>query len=123
MKNTTDAMPTVGLSIEVQEFLANLGDEDLLRFFRFLPIVGDNVDEPVTTADLVYEMLLWPYVKRAARLVNGAAGVPGRLKMISDIMQASEQALEKETGRKRRVPRLISLPALLTAYCGSGLSI
>lgn len=86
-------------------------------------MIGANDDEPFTIEDLTYEALLQPYVLHAWKTVKGEPGIPGRLLQLSQTYRAAEAALERETGRKRRVPRVIDLPAFLDAYMGRGLPL
>jgi len=107
---------------EAEAFFAAIGDDDLLRFLRQLPVVWGN-NEQMTVGDFTYEALLWPYVKHAWKTVDGAPGLAGRMKQLSDVFSQAEQELERETGRTRRAPRVTNLAAFMAAYEGSGLPL
>jgi len=107
---------------EAEAFFAAIGDDDLLRFLRQLPVVWGN-EEPMSIADFTYEALLWPYVKTAWNTVVGAPGLAGRMKQMSDVFSQAEQELERDTGRTRRAPRVTNLAAFMAAYEGSGLPL
>jgi len=109
--------------LSASEFFDQMGDEDLLRFLRSLPVIGTNDEEPFTVEDLVYEALLQPYVVQAWKQIKGAPGFGSRLMQLTKVVKYAEQALERETGRKRRVPRVINLPAFLDAYEKRGLPL
>jgi hypothetical protein len=102
-------------------FLAQASDSDLLRFLRRLPMVAGTEDGTVTLGDLIYEMKLWAYVKTAWAKVDGQPGIPGRLKQASEAYKRAEQQFEKETGERRRTPRVIDLPSFVKIYTGEGL--
>ena len=104
-----------------QEFLEVVGDDDLLRFLRRLPMIAGNDDTPVTLRDLMYEMMLWPYVKSAWATVKGSPGVAGRILQMSRVYKTAEAELTNETGLKRRVPRVIDLPTFIDIYSTEGL--
>lgn len=105
------------------DFFDRVADEDLLRFLRSLPVIGTNEDEPFTIEDLTYEALLQPYVIRAWKLVDGGPGVAGRIMQITHVYKAAEAALERDTGRKRRIPRMINIAAFMDAYTSRGLPL
>ena len=102
-------------------FLAQASDSDLLRFLRRLPMVAGTEDGTVTLEDLIYEMKLWAYVKTAWAQVDGQPGIPGRLKQVADVYRMAEEQFEKETGERRRTPRVIDLPSFTKIYTGEGL--
>lgn len=102
-------------------FLAQASDTDLLRFLRRLPMVAGSEDGTITIADLIYEMKIWPFVKAAWAKVDGSPGIPGRLKQVADVYKLAEEHFEKETGERRRTPRVIDLPTLTKIYSGEGL--
>ena len=104
-------------------FFDQLADEDMLRFLRSLPVVGMHDEEPFTIEDLTYEALLQPYVLHAWKRVPGNPGVAGRIMQVSHVYKAAERALERDTGRRRRVQRVINLPAFLDAYQKRGLPL
>ena len=104
------------LPSELVRFVEEMADEEVLKFLRAFVMVGANEEGQTTIGDLVYEMLLWPYVKRAWREAEGSPGVAGRIRMLTDTLRASEADLEAETGRKRRVPRVVNLNAFLEQY-------
>lgn len=101
---------------ELEQFLEEMADQDLLRFLRALPMIGANDDEPLRMSDLIYEMRLWPYVVKAWSTADGSPGVPGRVAMISKVMRDAEAALEADSSLKRRIPRVINLTSFLAAY-------
>lgn len=104
-------------------FFEQVADEDLLRFLRSLPVIGTNDDEPFTIEDLTYEALLQPFVIHAWKTVRGSPGIAGRISQLVKVYKTAEKALERETGRKRRVPRVINLPAFMDAYQKRGLPL
>jgi|SRR6056297_897169 len=106
---------------EAGVFLAQASDTDLLRFLRRLPMVAGSEDGTVTISDLVFEMKLWPFVKTAWAKVDGQPGIPGRLKQVSDVYKLAEKQFERETGERRRTPRVIDLPSFVDIYGGEGL--
>ena len=108
---------------DAMDFFDQIADEDLLRFLRSLPVIGTNVDEPFTIEDLTYEALLQPYVLHAWKAVDSSPGIPGRIKHITGVYKAAEAALERKTGRKRRLPRMINLTAFMDAYMSRGLPL
>ncbi|WP_377512839.1 hypothetical protein [Octadecabacter sp. R77987] len=101
---------------ELEQFLEEMADQDVLRFLRALPMIGANDDEPLRMSDLIYEMRLWPYVVKAWSTADGSPGVPGRVAMISKVMRDAEEALEADSNLKRRIPRVINLTSFLAAY-------
>ncbi|WP_299649971.1 hypothetical protein [uncultured Tateyamaria sp.] len=109
--NIRDDLPT-----ELHQFIEEMADEEVLIFLRSFIVVGANEKSQTTIGDLVYEMLLWPYVKKVWREAEGSPGVAGRIRMLMDTLRISEAALEAETGRKRRVPRIVNLNAFLEQY-------
>ena len=104
-------------------FFDQVADEDLLRFLRSLPVIAMNDDDFFTIEDLTYEALLQPYVLQAWKTVSGNLAIPGRLKHLTDVYKTAEAALEQDTGRKRRMPRVIDLPRFMDAYASRGLPL
>ncbi len=104
-------------------FFDQAADKDLLRFLRSLPVVGANNDAPFTIEDLTYVALLQPYVLHAWKKIAGKPDLPGRIHQLTQVYKAAETALERETGRKRRVPRVINLTAFMDAYTSRGLPL
>lgn len=102
-------------------FLAQSSDTDLLKFLRRLPMVAGSEDGTITISDLIFEMMLWPYIQTAWTKVDGHPGIPGRLRQIADVYRLAEAELEKETGERRRTPRVISVPEFTKIYSGEGL--
>jgi len=102
-------------------FLTQASDDDLLRFLRRLPMVAGTEDGSVSVSDLIYEMRLWGYVKSAWAKVDGKPGIPGRLMQIAAIYKVAEAQFEKDTGERRRRPRVINLPSFIKVYTGEGL--
>lgn len=110
-----------GEIVDAAAFFDQVADQDLLRFLRTLPMIAMNDDEPFTIEDLTYEAMLQPYVLHAWKSVSGSSGIANRILQLSKVYKAAEAALERETGRKRRVPRVISIPAFMDAYTARGL--
>ncbi|MEM9156509.1 MAG: hypothetical protein AAGB13_15980 [Cyanobacteria bacterium P01_F01_bin.33] len=104
-----------------QEFLEVVGDEDLLRFLRRLPMVAGHDESEVTLTDLTYEMRLWPFVKSAWSQVEGSPGIAGRILQLSRVYKKAETEMERMTGERRRVPRVIDLPTFMHIYTTDGL--
>ncbi|MEL7213688.1 MAG: hypothetical protein AAGK92_13580 [Pseudomonadota bacterium] len=123
MAEVNDVMLTDDEITDAVAFFDEVADEDLLRFLRSLPVIGTNDDEPFTIEDLTYEALLQPYVLQAWKSVSGSPGIANRILQLSKLYKAAEAAMERETGRKRRVPRVISIPAFVDAYRGRGLPL
>ncbi len=105
---------------DAEAFFAEIADDDLLRFLKQLPMVWGN-DQPMTIADFTYEALLWPFVKQAWIDTKGAPGIAGRMGQIAQVFAKAERNLERETGRKRRVPRVTNLASFMDAYTVNGL--
>lgn len=103
---------------DLYRFLENVGDDDLLKFLRRLPIVVNDTDEPMTMRDLAYEVALWPFIKEAWKKVSGQPGVAGRIKHVMDVVELSQRELERASGGKlvRRHPYKINLAAFLQVY-------
>ncbi|WP_179379775.1 hypothetical protein [Jannaschia marina] len=123
MAATEDMELATDTVTDVISFFDQLADEDLLRFLRSLPVIGANDDEFFSIEDLTYEALLQPYVLHAWKSIKGNPGISGRIQQLSKVYKAAEAALERETGRKRRVPRVINLPAFIDAYTTRGLPL
>lgn len=104
-------------------FFDSMGSDEVLRFLRTLPVVGAHDEGYFSVEDLVYEALLQTYVVHAWKQIEGDPGVGGRIRQLTQVYKAGEAALERETGRKRRVPRVINLPAFLDAYEKRGLPL
>jgi hypothetical protein len=102
-------------------FLTQASDDDLLRFLRRLPMVAGSEDGSVSVSDLIYEMRLWGYVKSAWAKVDGQPGIPGRLMQIAAVYKVAEAQFEKDTGERRRTPRVIDLPSFISIYTSEGL--
>ncbi|MGB5864697.1 MAG: hypothetical protein WBG95_10385 [Sulfitobacter sp.] len=98
------------------EFLERVGDDDLLKFLRRLPMMASNAEGPLTLADFIYEMRLWPFVKEAWAEVEGSAGVAGRLIQINRVYKLAAERMHRLTGERRRADRMIDVPAFLQAY-------
>lgn len=103
------------------QFLEIAADEDVLRFMRRLPMIAGHIDGQFTMRDLAYEIELLPYVKIAWREVDGSPGIPGRLRQMADVYRRAEAEFEKETGKKRRLERIIDLPTFVEIYSTDGL--
>ena len=97
-------------------FLERVGDDDLLKFLRRLPMVANNAEGPITLADFIYEMRLWPFVKEAWSEIEGSAGVAGRIIQINRVYKLAAERMHRLTGERRRVDRMIDVPAVLQAY-------
>lgn len=102
-------------------FLAQAADADLLRFLRRLPMVAGMEDGTMKLSDLIYEMKLWPYAKTAFTKVEGSPGIASRIRQLSRAYKMAEAQFEKETGERRRTPRVIDLPSFVEIYGGEGL--
>lgn len=101
-------------------FLERVGDDDLLKFLRRLPMVASNAEGPLTLADLIYEIKLWPFVKEAWAEVEGNAGVAGRIIQINRVYKLAAERMHRLTGERRRVDRMIDVPTFLQAYTSDG---
>lgn len=104
------------------EFLERVGDDDLLKFLRRLPMVASNSDGRLTLTDFIYEMKLWPFVKEAWTEVEDGVGVAGRIIQINRVYKLAAERMSRLTGERRRVDRMIDLPAFLQAYTSGGVS-
>jgi len=104
------------LPADLEQFLEEMADEEVLRFLRALPMIGANDDQPLRMSDLIYEMRLWPYVVKAWNTAEGSPGIAGRVAMISKVMRDAEAALEADTKLTRRTDRVINLSSFLAAY-------
>ena len=104
------------LPAELEQFLEEMADNQILCFLRALPMIGANDGETLRMSDLIYEMRLWPYVVKAWNAADGSPGVAGRVAMISQVMRDAEAALEADTKLTRRTARVINLTSFLTAY-------
>lgn len=102
-------------------FLEEVGDEELLKFLKRLPMVSANEGSKVTLSDLIYEMRLWPFVKEAWQQVPGGAGVAGRILQLNRVYKLAAHRMHKLTGEKRRKDRVIDIPTFLEIYGSEGL--
>ncbi|WP_224826491.1 hypothetical protein [Cognatishimia sp. MH4019] len=105
------------------DFFDQMGTDEVGRFLRTLPVIATNDGEPFSMQDLTYEALLQPYILHAWKAISGSPGIPGRIKQLTDVYKAAEAALERDTGRKRRVSRVIDLPRFMDAYASRGLPL
>ena len=106
-----------GVDVEAGlEFLDGVGDEELLQFLRRLPMVASNTEGPLTLTDFIYEMKLWPFVKEAWGEVEGGIGVAGRILQINRVYKLAAERMHRLTGDRRRVDRMIDIPAFLEGY-------
>ncbi|WP_179381805.1 hypothetical protein [Jannaschia marina] len=113
----TDYDPTGAMA-----FLHSVGNSDLLRFMRRLPMVAAHQsDEPMRMSDLVYEMKLWPYVKAAYSQIEGQSGIPGRLSQLHRVYARAEAEMERETGEVRSSERSFNFATFLQIYASEGL--
>ncbi len=103
------------------QFLDAAADDEVRSFLRRLPMVGGNDGDKITLSDLIYEMRLLPFVMDAWQNTSGNPGVPGRLKQLSLVYQTAEANMQKLTGEKRRLKRLIDMPSFLDVYANVGL--
>lgn len=111
-KDPTDAM----------EFLERVGDEELLRFLRRLPMVAANADgSPVTMKDLAYEAQLWPFVREAWKEVPGGMGLANRIFQLSRVYKLAAAKMKKLTGEVRSKERMIDLPTFTKIYSTEGM--
>lgn len=102
-------------------FLESMGDEELLRFLKRLPMVGTNVDSKITLTDLIYEMKLWPFVKEAWYDVPSTPGIAGRILQLNRVYKLAAERMLKLTGERRREDRVIDIPSFLAIYASEGL--
>lgn len=102
-------------------FLKEVGDEELLKFLKRLPMVSANEGSKVTLSDLIYEIRLWPFVKEAWHHVPSGAGVAGRILQLNRVYKLAAQRMHKLTGEKRREDRVIDIPTFLEIYGSEGL--
>lgn len=84
-------------------------------------MVAANENGSVTLSDLTYEMWLWPFVKSAWSQVEGSPGIAGRILQLSRVYKKAETEMERMTGERRRVPRVIDLPTFMHIYKTDGL--
>jgi hypothetical protein len=103
-------------------FLAHASDADLLRFLRRLPMIAGCEDGTMTIEDFIFEAKLWPFVKAAWAKIDDQSGIHGRLTQIARIYKVAEAQFEKETGKRRRSPRVIDLSTFISIYTGEGLT-
>lgn len=96
-------------------FLERVGDDDLLQFLRRLPMVASNAEGPITLADFIYEMRLWPFVKEAWGEVPSGVSVAGRIIQINRVYKLAAERMHRLTGEQRRVDRVVDVPAFLQA--------
>ena len=120
MEHSPNQHNQIVLSGAVQ-FLSTAGDEELLKFFRRLPMIAGSDEGKVSIADLVYEMELWPFVKQAWVRVEGRPGIAGRIKQVADVYKSAEVELELLTGKTRRKVRVIDLPTFVEIYSTEGM--
>lgn len=97
-------------------FLLSAGDSEVKQFLRLLPVFASNESGPITLRDLCYEMRLQPFVIDAFDKVDGAPGIPGRLLQLNRVFKRAEAEMERLTGERRRLPRVIDVPSFLQAY-------
>lgn len=121
MTNERHQIEDVSGPLDAIRFLELSGDEELLAFLRKLPMVTGHEDGRLSMSDLIFEMRLWPFVKRAWREVEGGPGIPGRLRQLSSVYKKAEAEFERETGIQRRRKRVIDLPTFLNIYSLEGL--
>lgn len=104
------------------EFLERVGDEELLRFLRRLPMIAANADgSPVTMRDLTYEARLWPFVQEVWLEVPGGMGVANRILQLSRVYKLAAAKMKKLTGEVRSKERMIDLPTFLEIYSTEGM--
>lgn len=102
-------------------FLEDIGDEELLRFLKRLPMVAANADSKLTLTDLIYEMKLWPFVKEAWHDVPSTPGIAGRILQLNRVYKLAAERMFKLTGERRREDRVIDIPSFLAIYASEGL--
>ncbi|MEL6596032.1 MAG: hypothetical protein AAFQ47_08850 [Pseudomonadota bacterium] len=113
----TDVDPTGAMA-----FLSAVGDDELLRFLRRLPMIAAHQsDRPITIADLIYEMKLWPYVKSAYKEIEGHPGLAGRIQQLDAVYRLAEKRMERDTGEVRSSERSINFATFLQIYSTEGL--
>lgn len=103
------------------EFLNTAGDDELRRFLRQLPIFAGNDGGSITIKDLTYEMRLQPFVMDAWSKVCGNHGVPAWLLQLNRVYKKAEAEMERLTGERRRLPRVIDVPSFIEVYATVGL--
>ena len=102
------------------EFLDRVGDDDLLKFLRRMPMVANNSEGRLTLSDFIYEMKLWPFVKEALSEIESGTGVASRIMQINRVYKLAAERMHQFTGEQRRVDRMIDVPTLLQAYTSDG---
>ena len=102
-------------------FLNSAGDEELRCFLRRLPIFAGHERGKITLTDLIYEIKLVPFVMDAWRNTEGEMGIPGRLLQFSKIYKKAEAEMERLTGARRRLPRVIDVPSFMDEYSKVGM--
>ena len=108
--------------IDAMEFLERVGDDDLLKFLRRLPMVAANADgSAVTMKDLAFEARLWPFVKEAWAEVPGGMGVANRILQLSRVYKLAAAKMKNLTGEVRPKERMIDLPTFLEIYSTEGM--
>lgn len=108
--------------VDAMTFLEQVGDEELLRFLRRLPMVAAHAnDRPVRMEDLIYELKLWPFVKDAWRRVPAGRGVANRILQLNRVYKLAAEEMEKLTGETRTSDRVIDVPTFLSLYANEGL--
>ena len=101
------------------EFLNRVGDDELLKFLRRLPVVASSTEGPLTLTDFIYEMQLWPFVKEAWGEVESGVGVAGRIIQINRVYKLAAERMHLLPGDRRRVDRMIDIPTFLQTYVRS----
>lgn len=102
--------------------LKDIGDDELLRFLKRLPIVGMNEHSKLTLADLIYEMKLWPFVKEAWGDIPSSPGVAGRILQINRVYKLAAERMFALTGERRREDRIVDITSFLDTYVSEKLS-
>lgn len=83
-------------------------------------MAASNAEGPLTLADFIYEMKLWPFIKEAWDDVPNGVGVAGRIIQINRVYKLAAERMHRLTGERRRVDRMIDVPAFLQAYAYDG---
>lgn len=99
---------------------ASNSDESMLNYLSTLPFLAGQEDGTATMTDLIYEIMIMPYVKFYWNTIPSAPGIGGRLKKVNDVYHRAETEFEAMTGRTRRVPRTIDLEVFMQTYFGDG---
>ena len=107
--------------LDAMTFLEQVGDDEILKFMRRLPMIAGCEGGKFILADFIYEVKLWPFVIEAWKAVPGQPGIAGRLQQIDQVYRLASENLKKLTGEERRFPRVIDIAAFVLIYTTEGL--